>query len=91
MMNYYERMNWIAEGLKHEGIEYKIESHLDGCIMTFPWCDGDIACHRYTYGATDGRVETYQFPWDAKDGVSCLTIYNAVRRIANYYYRLENQ
>lgn len=39
----------------------------DGYAVRFPWCEGDVACHSYTYGGREGLMETYQFSMDDGD------------------------
>ena len=65
------------------GVEFTDEPHNGGTIIRFPWCDGDIAYHKYTYGYPD-YVETFRFPWDNGD-VSMLSPDEAVRKIVSYY------
>lgn len=39
----------------------------EGCVVRFPWCKGDVACHRVLLGGTNGRLETYHFYLDFGD------------------------
>lgn len=61
-----------------------------GWQIRFPWCVGDVACHKYTYGNMDGYVESYQFPWDEGD-VSVLTPEEAADKIVAYYNELKEK
>lgn len=66
------------------GVEFtEEESWNGGTIIRFPWCSGDIAYHKDTYGYPD-YVETFRFPWDNED-VSILYPDEAVRKIVAYY------
>lgn len=63
----------------------------DGWQLRFSWCDGDIVCHGFSYGHSEGHVESFGFPWDdeTEEGVSELTIYEAVEKISNFYKEKE--
>lgn len=49
------------------GVPNTIEECWDGCKISFPWCEGNIAMHSWTHGSEDGCVESYKFPWDEGD------------------------
>lgn len=48
-------------------IPYEEEELYDGYVVRFPWCKGDVACHRALPGGTNGRLETYRFSLDNGD------------------------
>ena len=50
-----------------------LERLYEGWALTFPWCDGDVACHRTTYGGRTGLLETYCFSLDDGDVHGYLT------------------
>ena len=56
----------------------------DGYQIRFPWCDGDVVCHNFSYGHSAGHVESYCFPWDEGD-VTELTISEAFVKVVDYY------
>ncbi len=71
-----ERIANIHEIAIHELTRYfdrldipyeKPEELHDGFAVRFPWCDGDVACHSYTYGGRAGLMESYQFSMDEGD------------------------
>jgi len=39
----------------------------EGCVVRFPWCKGDVACHSCLLGGRYGRMETYRFSMDNGD------------------------
>ena len=43
------------------------EALYEGWAIRFPWCEGDVACHRVLLGGTNGRLETYHFSLDNGD------------------------
>lgn len=58
--------------LIEQGIPFTIEHCLDGWKWTFPdYPDGDIICHRGSYGVEHGHVESYRMPWDGDDVTHC--------------------
>lgn len=56
----------------------------DGYQIRFPWCNGDLICHGFSYGHSAGHVESYGFPWD-EGGVTELTISKAFVKVVDYY------
>lgn len=48
-------------------IPYEEEELHEGYVVRFPWCKGDVACHRVLPGGTNGRLETYHFSLDNGD------------------------
>ena len=83
-MSYKERIQFIAAVLTFLSIPYEMRPLYEGWQLIFPWCDGDVACHRGTYEQANGMVETYQFPWD-DDDVSVLTPTEAAIKIVSLY------
>lgn len=66
-MDYLETITIIADALAMLGIPFTANPLYDGWQLRFPWSDGDIACHSYTYGSSKGHVESYMFSWDDGD------------------------
>lgn len=56
----------------------------EGWQLRFPWTEGDVACHKGTYGSAHGKVETYEFPWD-DGGVTMLDPNECAEKIIAYY------
>ena len=58
--------------LIEQGIPFTIEHCLDGWKWTFPdYPNGDVICHRGSYGVGRGHVESYHMPWDGDDVTHC--------------------
>lgn len=85
MMTYFERISTIGTACEIFGIPYTINTILDGYQIRFPWCDGDIACHSYTFGVSNDCVESYCFPWD-EDDVTVLEVEEAINKIIDLYF-----
>lgn len=74
--------------LTREKIPHEIHSLHGGFQIRFPWCDGDVVCHSFSYGNKWGEFESYGFPWDEFD-VTTLSISDAVTKIMKYYHETE--
>lgn len=84
-MNYAEPICIVASYLTEAGVPYTINRSQDGWQMCFyEWCDGDLICHSWSVGHSDGWVETYQFPWDEGD-VTSMSPEDAAWQIIEYY------
>jgi len=81
---YYSTMSAIKDCLDLCEIPCELVPLYDGFQLLFPWCEGDIAMHGGTYGARQGDVESYCFPWDDGD-VTRLDSVEAVMKINEYY------
>ena len=81
---YFDRMDYIAARLDDAKVPNTFHELYEGYQIRFPWSEGDVACHDGTYGANDGMVETYQFPWD-EDDVTVLTPAECAERIIELY------
>ena len=55
----------------------------EGYVVRFPWCKGDVACHRALQGGTNGRLETYRFSLDDGDVHSNLLPLEALEIVLN--------
>ena len=55
----------------------------EGYVVRFPWCKGDVACHRAFQGGTNGRLETYRFSLDDGDVHSNLLPLEALEIVLN--------
>lgn len=71
------------EALIKYDVTFQQETLYDGYKWTFAGTDGDVALHSGTYGARQGFVESYCFPWDNDDVTACPPEEMA-RRIAGY-------
>lgn len=83
-MDFYNTILLIANELDLFDVPYEIGECWDGWQLTFPWCDGDIACHSGTYGSEVGDVESFMFPWDEGDVTRLHPIKAANQIIAEY-------
>lgn len=74
-----------------EKIPHFINTIHDGLQIRFPWNDGDIVCHFFSYGHEYGDVESYNCPWDEGD-VTRLTVEDAIINLVSWYkeYKIEN-
>lgn len=88
--NYKGYIFYLACLLNLLDVPNRFNECYDGAQLRFDWHIGDVACHSGTYGANQGKVETYEFPWDNGD-VSVLTPQEAAARIANLYYELKEE
>lgn len=79
----------LANYLIERNIPLRIVTLYDGLQIRFPWSDGDLICHQYSYGADDGCVESFGCPWD-EDDVTRLTIDEAVEKISEWYGRISH-
>lgn len=83
-LNYAMSILILSSCFKEIGIPHTTNPSWDGYQIRFPWCDGDIICHNFSYGHSAGHVESYCFPWDKGD-VTELTIKEAFVNVVNYY------
>lgn len=90
MKTYMERINIIADECFARGIPFHVHQIFEGWQITFPWCEGDVACHDGTYGAHSGYVESLGFPWDRGD-VSVMKPKKMARKIVKYYKKKEKR
>jgi hypothetical protein len=74
----------IANALTERHIPFTLNVIFDGLQIRFPWNDGDLICHSYSYGHEDGNVESMGCPWDDED-VSCLSLDEAIDNIEEWY------
>lgn len=81
---YFSPIYTIISILNRYNIPHELYDCYEGFQIRFNWCDGDVACHNTTYGADNGYVETFRFPWD-NDDVSMLKPKEAAEKICNYY------
>lgn len=74
-----------------EKIPHSINTIHDGLQIRFPWNDGDIVCHFFSYGHEYGDVESCNCPWDEGD-VTRLTVEDAIINLVSWYkeYKIEN-
>lgn len=74
----------LSSCLEEMGIPHTTNPLWDGYQIRFPWCDGDMVCHNFSYGHSAGHIESYCFPWDEGD-VTELTISEAFVKVVDYY------
>ena len=74
----------LSSCLEEMGIPHTTNPLWDGYQIRFPWCNGDMVCHNFSYGHSAGHVESYCFPWDEGD-VTELTISEAFVKVVDYY------
>lgn len=75
----------LALILTREKIPHSIRSFQGGFQFLFPWCNGDVICHSFSYGGRWGNFESYGFPWDADD-VSEFCAGDMATKIIKYYH-----
>lgn len=80
----------LAAILTREKIPHKVRPLHDGFQIYFPWCDGDVICHSFSYGNKWGEFESYGFPWDEFD-VTVLSISDAATKIIKYYHDTDSE
>jgi hypothetical protein len=90
MRDYFDRINFIYNILTVLNIPCTMNVAYEGWQLRFPWCAGDVAAHRGTYGQAVGKVESYRFPWDEGD-VTVLTPEEAAIKIIALYNSLERE
>ena len=84
MEKYLKSIVFIFNILTTLNIPCTINPLFDGWQLRFPWCAGDVAAHSGTYGQAQGKVESYEFPWDNGD-VTALSPEEAAIRIIELY------
>ena len=53
--------------LKELEVPFTTNVAMDGIQFRFPWHDGDVIIHHYSYSCNSGMMESYNFPWDRGD------------------------
>ena len=66
-------------------IKYTRERLYEGWQFFIDGTDGDIVCHRGSYGGRDGLWESMGFDWDEEDVTGHLTAQEVVSRLKEYY------
>ena len=62
---------------------------LQGKQIRFNWCDGDVICHRGSYGGNVGLLETMGFKMDRGDVSGNLTPFKALEIILHEWNNRE--
>jgi hypothetical protein len=77
----------LSNKLSDRNIPHTLNVIHDGLQIRFPWNDGDIICHNFSFGHDYGKVESMGCPWDNKGyfKVSCLDIEEALNLITEWY------
>lgn len=84
MKNYFDRILFIYNILTKLHIPCTMNPIFDGWQLHLPWCTGDVAAHFGTYGQAQGKVESYEFPWDNDDVTVLSPEEVAIKIIALY-------
>ena len=66
-------------------IKYRRKRCYEGWQFFIDGTDGDIVCHRGSYGGRDGLWESMGFDWDEEDVTGHLTAQEVVSRLKEYY------
>ena len=66
-------------------IKYRRERCYEGWQFYIHGTDGDIVCHRESYGGNDGLWESMGFVWDEGDVTGRLTAKDIVRMLKENY------
>lgn len=61
----------------------------EGKQIRFPWCEGDIVCHGFSYGGKQGLFETMGFEEDGDDVRGCLNKAQAFETILHAWNNRE--
>ena len=71
--------------LIENGIKYTRQPLYEGWQFYIHSTDGDIVCHRGSYGGRDGLWESMGFVWDEGDVTGHLTAEDIVRMLKENY------
>ena len=71
--------------LIENNIEYNRIRLFEGWQFYIRGTDGDIICHKYSYGGKDGLWESMGFVWDMGDVSGYLTAQEVINRLKEYY------
>ena len=66
-------------------IKYRREQCYEGWQFFIDSTDGDIVCHRSSYGGNDGLWESMGFVWDEGDVTGYLTAEDVIRMLKENY------
>ena len=66
-------------------IKYRRERCYEGWQFYIHGTDGDIICHKYSYGGNDGLWESMGFDWDDEDVTGRLTAEDIIRMLKENY------
>lgn len=66
-------------------IKYTRERLYEGWQFFISNTDGDIVCHRGSYGGNDGLWESMGFDWDDEDVTGHLTAQEVINRLKENY------
>ena len=75
----------MEELLIENNIQYTRRSLYEGWQFYIHGTDGDIICHKYSYGGDDGLWESMGFDWDEEDVTGHLTAQEVISRLKEYY------
>ena len=77
--------NEMESLLIENNIEYTRKPIYEGWQFYIRGTDGDIICHKYSYGGNDGLWESMGFDWDDEDVTGYLTAEEVINRLKEYY------
>ena len=84
--NFYDAVADEMENLlTKNNIEYTRKPIYEGWQFYIHGTDGDIVCHRGSYGGYNGLWESMGFDWDEEDVTGYLTAQEVVSRLKEYY------
>lgn len=75
----------MEKSLIENGIKYTRQPLYEGWQFFINGTDGDIVCHRGSYGGRDGLWESMGFVWDEGDVTGCLTAEDIIRMLKENY------
>ena len=75
----------MEELLIENNIQYTRRSLYEGWQFYIRGTDGDIICHKGSYGGDSGLWESMGFDWDEEDVTGYLTAQEVVSRLKKYY------
>lgn len=86
---YEYAMAQLTKACELWGIPYEAAELHGGMSLRFPWCEGDVICHQYSYGGKSGRFETMGFEEDDDDVRGYLTKAQAFETILHAWNNRE--
>lgn len=84
-MKYFRAICKITGFCELANVPYELHELYDGYKVTFPWFGGDIICHSYSYGGSDGLFETAGFEKDEEDVRGNLSAVEVCENIMEEY------
>lgn len=82
---YFTAISEVSHALSQLSIPYELHAIYDGYQLTFPWMEGDVVIHSYSFGCAGGLFETMGFTDDEDDVRGYLTANEVFQDILNEY------